>query len=242
MIGQIFHALYQFLLNLLVLFYDYLPGHDFGIAVISLTLFVKLITIPLTNKATKSQKAFNELQPKIKEIQEKYRDDKTEQAKQTMELYQKEKINPLAGFVPLLIQLPVLIALYQVFINGLKPESMSLLYSFIANPGVINPSFLGIVDLSKASTVLAIISGLGQYYQAQMLKAKQPKPGKQQSSKGTGEMFSNIMQKEMQFLLPVLTFFILLKVPSAVALYWAVSIIFSIVQQSLMSRGVKANA
>ncbi len=123
-ITAIFHAiLYQPLFNALVLLYQYFPGHDFGIAVIILTVLIRILLYPLMFQSIKSQKILAELQPKIQEIQNKYKNDKEKQTKATMELYQKEKINPFGGCLPLLIQLPILIALFQVFSKGLLPES-----------------------------------------------------------------------------------------------------------------------
>ena len=111
--------LYRPLFNVLILFYQYVPGHDFGLAVIILTILIKLIFYPLGIKAIKSQKELSGLQPKIKEIQEKYKDNKEQQTKEVMALYKKERINPFSGCLPLLIQLPVLLALYRVFWRGL---------------------------------------------------------------------------------------------------------------------------
>ncbi|MCJ7829521.1 YidC/Oxa1 family membrane protein insertase, partial [Patescibacteria group bacterium] len=123
--------LYKPLFNALVLLYQYLPGHDFGIAVIILTIIIRLILYPLMVQSIRSQKVVSELQPKIQEIQLKYKNDKEKLAKATMELYQKEKINPFGGCLPLLIQLPILIALYQVFWKGLQPGAMVNLYNFV---------------------------------------------------------------------------------------------------------------
>ena len=111
-------VLYQPLFNALILLYEYFPGHDFGIAIVVLTLIIRFALYPSSAQAIKSQEAMARLQPKIKELQDKYKDNKEQQAKEIMELYQKEKINPFSGCLPLLIQLPILIALYQVFLKG----------------------------------------------------------------------------------------------------------------------------
>ena len=113
---DIFKAIfYQPLLDAIVLIYKYLPGHDFGVAVIILTVLIKFILYPLSAKGIKSQKALQDLQPKIKELQERFKDDKNRQAKEVMDLYKKEKINPFSGFLLLLVQLPILFALFKVF-------------------------------------------------------------------------------------------------------------------------------
>ena len=161
--------LYQPLFNALVLFYKYLPGNDFGIAIIVLTILTKLIISPFAVQGIKSQKVLQELQPKVQEIQKKFGKDKEKQAKALMELYKNEKVNPLSGCLPLLIQLPIFIALYRLFWNGFQAEQMQHLYSFISNPGVINTSFLGILDLSQPSVILAILTGILQLVQTKMV-------------------------------------------------------------------------
>jgi len=139
--------LYRPLFNVLVIFYQYLPGHDFGIAVIALTVLIRLLLYPIMVQSIRSQKQLQETQPRIQEIQNKYRDNKQKQAKATMELYQKAKINPFSGCLPLLIQLPILLALYQLFWRGFQPDQLAFLYSFIPSPGTIDPYFLGIINL-----------------------------------------------------------------------------------------------
>jgi len=217
--------------------YEYLPGRDFGMAVIFLTLFTRIISYPLSTQAIKAQKTLNEIQPKLRQIQEKYKNDKAGLARETMALYQREKINPFVGLLPLFIQLPILIALYQVFVRGLDPSSMVNLYKFVTRPEIINPIFLGKIDLSKPSTILAILTGISQYFQTSLMSPR--KDSGQKENKKINEMklqASEIMQKEMQYLFPLLIVFILFKTPSAVALYWLVSTLFSIVQQRLVKQ------
>ena len=205
--------LYRPLLNILILLYKYLPGHDFGVAVIILTILIKLLLYPLGNKAIKSQKALLTLQPKIKEIQEKYKDNKEEQAKALMALYKKEKISPFSGFLPLLIQLPVLIALYRVFWHGLQPEA-----------GIINPTFFGIINLSQPNIIMALLAGIFQFIQTKMSIPKQ-KNRKQDSG------LADQMQKQMQYFMPAFMVIILLRLPSAIGLYWITTTLFTIIQQ-----------
>lgn len=220
-------VLYKPLFNLLVFLYNYIPGHDFGIAIVLLTIIIRFILYPLSVKATKSQKVLQKVQPLIQEIQKKYKDNKEKQAKELLEIYKREKINPLSGLFLALVQLPILIALYQVFWNGLKPETLTILYPFIANPGQLNAVFLGIIDLSKANVVLAIIAGLCQFFQTKMLL---PKTKKNISSEKLPD-FSSAMQTQMTYFMPIFTFMILLGLPSALGLYWIVSGLFSIIQQ-----------
>ena len=193
---DLYHTiLYQPLFNAMVLIYENIPGNDFGFAVIVLTILIRLVLYPLGTQSIKSQKALQELQPKISEIQKKNKDDKEAQAKAMMELYQKEKINPLSGCLPLLLQLPILIALYQVFWKGLKPEALVDLYSFVHNPGVIDASFIGIINLGEASIFFALLAGVAQFYQTKMIAPKK-------SKKKTGQ-FAEMMQKQMLYFSPV---------------------------------------
>jgi len=228
--------LYQPFFNALVLLYEHLPGHDFGLSVIALTVIIRLLLYPLMVQSIKSQKSLSELQPKIQEIQSKYKDDKEKQARATMELYQKEKINPFGGCLPLLIQLPILIALYQVFWKGLQPGAMANLYNFVPHPGVVDPTFLGVTNLAQASLILAILAGILQFFQTKMITPETPK-----SKKGEGQMaqFSGMMQKQMLYFFPIFTVFILWKLPAAIGLYWIVTALFSIFQQYLVFKRPK---
>lgn len=223
--------LYQPFLNALVLLYEYFPGHDFGLAVIVLTVLIRLALYPLMVQSINSQKTLSELQPKIQEIQNKYKDDKERQAKEMMGLYQKEKFNPLGGCLPLLVQLPILIALYQVFWKGLRPEAMNMLYSFVPHPGVINSTFLGMINLGEASLLIAILAGITQFFQTKMITPKTPKS---QQKNGQMGQFSGMLQKQMLYFFPIFTVFILWRLPAAIGLYWIITALFSIGQQYLI--------
>lgn len=224
--------LYQPLLNALILLYQYLPGKDFGIAIILLTICIRILLYPLIVKSLRSQKILAELQPKILEIQTKYKEDKEKQVKEIIGLYQKEKINPLAGFFSFLIQLPILVALYRVFWKGLRLEEMANLYSFVPRPEIIDPTFLGIINLGRPSLVLAVLAGLSQFFQAKMSTSRFIfNKGEQ---RGVMAQFSKMIQKQNLYFFPIFTILILLKLPSALALYWIVTGLFSISQQYLI--------
>jgi len=226
LINFFYITLYQPLFNALVLLYDYIPGRDFGVAIIVLTLIIRVALYPVSVKAINSQKNLQKLQPKIQDIQKKHKNNKEQQAKETLELYKKEKINPFSGLLLSLIQIPILIALYKVFWDGLNPEELSNLYQFIVNPGHLDPLFLGAIDLSKPNIIMAVFAGATQYFQSKMLIPKTA------AKKQTGQPdFSQLMQKQMVYFLPGFTVIILLGLPSALGLYWAVSGLFSIIQQ-----------
>ena len=221
--------LYYPLFNALVWLYNIIPGQDLGIAIIILTALIRLILYPLSRKAIRSQKAMAKLQPEIKEIRKKYKN-KEEQAKAMMGLYQKYKINPFSGCLPILIQLPILVALYRVFFTGLDPQKLNGLYSFIEQPSSLNPIFLGLVDLSQRSIVLAILAGIFMFIQSKMLMPQKAL----QSTQGTkiaGLDISSLMSHQIVYFMPLITIFIAWNLPAALPLYWIVITLFGIVQQ-----------
>jgi len=232
--------LYRPLFNFLVLIYNYLPWRDFGLAIIVLTLAIRLILYPSSVKSAKSQKALNELQPKIQEIKEKHKGNKEQQAKATMELYKKEKINPFGGCLPTLIQFPFLIALFLIFRNfqdGLDFTKLAVLYNFVPSPGIIaEPMFLGLINLAQPNTVLAVLAGIFQFIQTKMIMSKTKK------SKTKGSDFSRMMQKQMIYFFPVITVLILLKLPAAIGFYWIISSLFLIIQQYFILKKRPAEA
>lgn len=223
-------VLYKPMFNALVLFYNYIPGHDFGVAIIVLTLAIKFILYPLSVKAFKSQKVLQDLQPKIKEIQNKYKNDKEKLAKETLGLYKTQKINPFSGLFLAFLQLPILIALYAVFSKGLNPDQLANLYGFVLNPCQISPLFLNVINLSEPNTFFAIASGVLQFFQTKMVSSV---PKKDQKN---GPDMAQAMQKQMLYVFPVITVIILFSLPSAIGLYWIVSSAFSIIQQYFILR------
>ena len=158
-----------------------------------------------------------------------------------MELYKESKVNPMSSCLPLLIQLPLLIAVFQVFRTGLSAEHLEL-YSFIHNPGTLNPISFGILNLAKPSILLAVITGILQYFQTKMLSTKKP-PAQVASTPGAkDEGMMSIMNKQMQFMMPILTVFIGITLPSGLMLYWLVSLLLMLVQQFYTFRSSKLKA
>lgn len=219
--------LYQPLYNLLIYLYDIIPGGDFGLAIIIFTILIKAILFPLTLKQIKSQKALQDLQPKMEELKKKFKDQKDKLAQATMELYKQEKVNPLSSCLPVLIQLPFLIVVYQVFRHGLEIESLDMLYDFVRRPEAINAWFLGLVNLANPSIYLAVLTGAAQFLQSKMLVTKkQPKvPG------AKDESMMAMMNKQMLYMMPLVTVFIGAKLPSGLVLYWFTTTVLTIGQQ-----------
>ena len=236
--GQVFHSfIYQPLYNLLIFIYNVVPGADFGIAIITITIILRFLLVPIYKKQIESQKKLQELQPKIKEIQQKNKSNKENQAKEMMELYKKHKTNPFSGCLPLIVQLIFLIAIYRILINistnGLLIDSKQL-YSFISNPGTVNHMFISLVDLTKPNIVIAALAAVAQFFQTKMLLAKMPV--KEKSDNDDQPDFAQIMNKQMLFLGPGLTLFIGIKFPAGLSLYWFSSTVFMLVQQIYMQK------
>jgi len=225
----------QPIFNALVWFYN-LTG-DVGIAIVLLTVIVRLIILPITLKSLKSQKALQSLQPKLNELKEKFKNDKQGMAKATMQLYASEKVNPASSCLPLLIQLPVFIALYQALQVGLGNKGFHLLYQFIANPTTIAPTGFGFLDLAKASIPIAVAAGLSQFWQAKMLGAPKPPPKVPGSH---DESMLTAMNKQMLYVMPVMTVVIGWSLPGGVILYWLVTNLLTILQQYVFLKNPKS--
>lgn len=233
MLGTLYHnLLFQPIFNLLVLFYNVIPGRDIGLAIILLTLLIRFILAPLSLKGLKSQKELQQLQPKLKALQDQYKDksQREQLARATMALYKEHKISPFSSMLPLIIQLPVLIALYQSFQAGFDTKALGpLLYSFIGNPGAISHLMFGVFDLSKPSIELAVAAGAATFIQGKLMMQFRPmavtvtKPGEPNMQK--------MMQTQMIYFLPFFTVFISMSLPAALALYWLITTLFTVGQE-----------
>ncbi len=220
---------YQPILNLLVAIYNFLPGHDVGIVIIILTIIVRGILYPLSKKAIEAQKSLQNLQPKLEEIKRAHADNKEAASRAMMDLYKQEKVNPLSSCLPLIIQLPFFWAIFRVFRDELTGKALTLVYPFIMNPGTINPIAFGFLDFSKPNIVLAVLAGASQFWQAKMMPMRSaPKPA------GDGAKDENMMammNKQMLYVMPALTVFICLSLPSGLAFYWLIATLLTILQQ-----------
>ena len=191
---------YQPILNLLIFLYNIVPGHDLGIAIILLTIIIKVILLPLSKKSLKSQKELQELQPKIEELKKKYKDNKEELGRAMMKLYKENKVNPLSSCLPLLIQMPFLFAVFRVFRDGFTNGSLDLVYSFVSRPEVVDMMSLGFIDLEKRNITIAILAGAAQFWQTKMLMSKRPKI---KDKVAKDEDIAAIMNKQMIYFMPI---------------------------------------
>ncbi len=221
--------------NALVFLVNSVPGANVGLAIIILTVLVKFLLAPLHQKAIKGQIKLKELDPKIQEIKKNF-PDKQQQAQKTFELYKENKINPLSGCLPVLIQLPIILALYRLFVEGFTPQAHKI-YGFISSPESFSTMFMSI-DLAEKSLILAIFAGITQYLQARFSASyvgvkNNPNDDSMQAN------ISRMMSKQMVYFLPIFVVFVSYQISAAVALYWSVNNIFTTVQEILIYRKYK---
>lgn len=229
MIIEIYNTiLYQPIFNLLVWFYNIIPGHDIGLAIIAITIIIKLILYPFSLQSIKSQKTLQDLQPKLNEIKKRNKDNPQEMTKQTMQLYKQEKISPFSSCLPILIQFPFIIAVFQVFRSGLaNGQNLEILYPFINNPGTIETTSFGFINLANSNIFLALLAALAQFWVSRMLVSK-----RQPNVSGSkDESMTAMMNKQMIYFMPLLTFVFGLSFPGGLVLYWFISTLLTGVQQ-----------
>jgi YidC/Oxa1 family membrane protein insertase len=228
--------LYRPLFNALAWLYQNVAFQDLGIAIILLTIAVRVILFPLFHKTVKHQRITQDLQPQIKEIQAKHKEDKEAQAKEIIELYNEHKINPLTPILALLIQLPIIIAVYRIFSIGFSSDALGLLYPSIHLPAVPQQNFLGIVkDLTAPSIALAIFAAVAQYFQGKLSLVKKTDGG---SKKKQPESSAEAVSRRMIMFMPAFTLIILSGLPAAIGLYWATSTVFSVFQQAIVNHAL----
>ena len=224
------------LYNALIFLVDFLPYSDIGIAVILLTIAVRFIIFPISRNAIKSQIKMKEIQKPLKEIQDKYKDDKQKMSLEMMNLYRENNIKPFSSFLLILIQLPIIIALFFVFSRTNLPEiNPDFLYSFISVPAQINPAMLGFFDLASKSVILAFLAAFTQFIQAQIMFKKNALMNKKDENEpkkeGMMEDMMKGMQIQMKYVMPVFMYFLALSLGSLIAIYFVTGNIFSIFQE-----------
>ena len=223
-----FHTIFYVPLYNALIFLTGLFGGSLGLGVIGLTIVVKLILSPLSYRSIISQIEQKKLQPLVDELKKKYPDQKEQSAKM-MELYREHKTNPFAGCLLLILQLPVIIALYRVFL-GSSSLNVADLYHFVHMPSTLHTMFLGINLNATKNILFAILAGLTQYLQMRWSPAMQSSPKGTKSSDPQMQMAES-MTKSMKYTMPVMIAVFGYAVPAAVALYWILSNVFMIVQE-----------
>ncbi|MCA9354098.1 MAG: membrane protein insertase YidC [Candidatus Kaiserbacteria bacterium] len=220
--------------NALVFFIDVIPGGDVGLAIIATILLVKTVLLPISIKAVKTQKVMQEINPKIKEIKEKYKDDRQLQAQEMMKVYQDAGMNPLASIFLMFIQIPIIISLYfSVYSGGgvaLPDINLDILYSFVAAPLEVTMNFLGHFDITQRSLLLALGAGVTQFIHVNLTMPKLP-PKEEGAEPDMKEDFMRNMQTQMKYVMPVLIFFVAYSLSATIALYFVVSNLVTIGQE-----------
>ena len=235
--GNLFNEfLYRPLLNLLFLIYNNTFA-DIGIAIIILTIIIRVILLPLFYKSAKDQTIIQKISPRIKELQKLHKDNKEKQVQEIMKVYKEHKVNPFSGFLLLLVQLPILIALYQVFLKGFSKEVLTNLYSFVSAPPVVHTMFLGFIDLTQKNIWLVVIAGALQFMQSKLLLNINKKNEGQSKEIDMAQK----MAKSMSVMGPLITVVILYPLPSVVALYWLTTSAFSVIQQIVINKKIAEN-
>lgn len=226
---------YRPIYNALIFLTSVVPMNDLGLAIILLTIIIRTILLVPSHKAMKSQKRMREIQPKLDKIKEKYKGDQQKIAQETMAIWKEAKINPLGSCLPLLMQLPFLIALFYVIQSGLNPDKAFLLYGEYSDFTIqdIDVTFFGLMDLMKNNIlVLPLIVGGLQFIQMYMMMGKKPKPKK--GEKGS-EMA--MAQNVMMYVMPVMIAVFTASLPAGVGLYWGTSTVYGIAQQYFINKG-----
>lgn len=232
-ISQFFFAiLYQPLVNALIFLYNTVALQDLGLAIIFLTILIRVILFPFFHKSARQQTMMQKLQPQLKAIQKEHKDDRVKQTEAMMALYREHQVNPFSGILFLLIQIPVLITLYHIFLSSLTTEAFSAaLYSFVQVPTSFDTSFLGLINLDSRSILMVAAAAIAQFFQGRLAIPKRADP---KAALSTQEQ----MARNMMYVGPVLTIVIFFNFPAAISLYWLVSSIFSVIQQLVINRDI----
>ena len=225
---------YQPLYNALVMLLSVIPGANVGVAIILLTVIVRGALLPLSHKSVVSQAKMRSIAPHIEKIKEDHKEDKQEQARKTMELYKEHGINPFSGCLLVVVQLPIIFALYFVFFKGLPDLNAEHLYSFVHLPSTVGMVFLGIL-LSKKSIIFAFLAAATQYFQIK-LSIPPMAPAEKGAKPSFKDDFARSFNMQMRYMLPVIVFGISYSISASVALYWTTSNLFSVLHELYVKR------
>ena len=210
-------ALVDFVVHILNAIYGVVG--NYGIAIIIVTILMRIIVFPLTLKQEKSMKKMRELQPELEKIKEKYKDNPQEYQQKTAELYRESGVNPLGGCLPLLIQMPVFVALYWAFSGNAIPADAKFLWFTLKQPDRL--FMIG----NFAFNLLPILNVGVTYIQQKIMTS------------ATSGQESNQQMQTMLYMMPLMMLFIFYKMPSGVTLYYLVSGALSLVQQYFILKG-----
>ncbi len=238
MIHDTFNAvLFQPLYNALVFISGVVPGHSVALAIIVLTVIIRFLLLPLYHQSAHAQRKLKEIDPQLKKIKSDFKDNKEEQAKMIMALYREHGINPLTGFMLLLIQLPVILALFYVFSKGFQ-LNLDILYPFVHSPDIVNNSIFGFGLITDKNYFLALLVGLTQFFQIKLtLPPLEPKDLSGENSLQAD--FARSMNLQMRFVMPVIITVISSQFPAAVGIYWLTGNLFGIAHELFVRQKAK---
>lgn len=231
---------YNPIYNALVALLAVIPGSDVGIAIIMLTIVIRLILLPFSLAAARTQRAMKILEPRIKELKEKHKGDKEKEALETLALYREAKVNPFSSILTVFVQIPVLLALYFVFrYEPFSTFDTIRLYAFTPLPANVSVLFLGFIPVLEKSVVLAALAGLSQLLQARLALAGTLKP-----SGGTGMQadFQKVMGLQLTFVFPVLIAIITYTTSGAIGLYFITTNLAGSLQEWYVRRTLATEA
>ena len=229
MISAFFNIVfYNPIYNALVALVAFIPGGDVGVAVILITLIIRLILLPFSLSAARTQRAIKILEPKLKELKEKHKGNKEKEAVETLALYKEARVNPFASILTVFVQIPVLLGLYWVFrYEPFTVINIARLYSFTPIPHTISLEFIGLISVMGKSMTLAIFAGISQFLQAHSALSGTMKPDS--SSKQGG--FQQMMGMQLKYVFPFLIAIISYTTSGAVALYFITTNLAGVVQE-----------
>lgn len=225
--------------NTLVFFIDTFPGGDVGLAIVATVVVVKVILLPLSIKAVKTQKIMREIEPKLREIKVKFKDKREEQSKAMLEIYREAGMNPFASILVMFIQIPFIISLYMAVAKGggvpLPGINVELLYSFIPNPESISMFVFGVFDITTQNLPLALLAGITQFintrYAMPVMAPKEPN-----ATPTFKDDFARNMQLQMRYVMPLFVIGIAYYFTAAIALYFVVSNLVNLAQEYIVRR------
>ncbi|OGY87057.1 MAG: hypothetical protein A2233_03845 [Candidatus Kerfeldbacteria bacterium RIFOXYA2_FULL_38_24] len=216
-----YQLLYKPLYNLLILFYSASPGPDLGLAVIFLAFFIRIALLPLSFRGARSEYRLTQLEPVIEVIKKRYRYDLEKQRSAIKELLQDNKVNVFSNFFSIVFQIFFLVILYKIFASGLQLVGHNQLYDFMPDPGVIDPYFLEKINLIVPNNTASLFVAFMVFFHQAIQRVKK-------------KADATSLEKAMLFVLPLVTYFATLLLPSAKAIFIAASVLFS-----LLVRGIK---
>ncbi len=234
MISFLKTIIYEPLYNLLVFITSLSPFIDAGIAVVTLTVLVRFIIFPLSKKAIFTQQKLQLYHQDLKDLREKYKDDKQKQAEKMLKFYKDKGINPFSTILLLLVQMPIIISLYLIFLHANLPEiRMDLLYDFVPKPDEISMVFLGIMDISERSLILAVLAGITSFIQ---LRLSMPPIQERKKDSSFKDDLARNMNIQMRYFFPFIIGGIAYFLSAIVALYLLTSNVFTISQELFLRK------